>query len=236
MVRVAGLKRRIAAGLAVTAASGIMPRDLHDMILTRVREMVTDQARVFAEDVRPALAEEGIQIVAWEELTDEEVGRMATLMEERILPILTPLAVDPSHPFPYISGLSVNLAILLQNPVTGAKQFARVKLPTNVPRFIRLDETRFLPLEEVIGHNLDMLFSGMRILQWTTFRVTRNEDLEVEEDDAENILAAIERTPQPQDQTPSSWRWRPTSTSDAQPAYQELDISPRGVPAASRST
>lgn len=193
MVRVAGLKRRIAAGLAVTAASGIMPRDLHDMILTRVREMVTDQARVFAEDVRPALAEEGIQIVAWEELTDEEVGRMATLMEERILPILTPLAVDPSHPFPYISGLSVNLAILLQNPVTGAKQFARVKLPTNVPRFIRLDETRFLPLEEVIGHNLDMLFSGMRILQWTTFRVTRNEDLEVEEDDAENILAAIEK-------------------------------------------
>ncbi len=193
MVRVAGLKRRIAAGLAVPAASGIMPRDLHDLILQRVREMVTDQAKVFSDDVRPALAQEGIEILAWEELTEDEHERMAVLMEQRILPILTPLAVDPSHPFPYISGLSVNLAILLRNPVTGAKQFARVKLPTNVPRFIQLDETRFVPLEEVIGHHLDMLFSGMRILEWTTFRVTRNEDLEVEEDDAENILAAIEK-------------------------------------------
>lgn len=193
MVRVAGLKRRIAAGLAVPSASGILPRDLHDQILVRVREMVTDQAEVFAGDVRPALTAEGINILSWDELTDDELARMSVLMEERILPILTPLAVDPSHPFPYISGLSVNLAILLRNPVTGAKLFARVKLPTNVPRFIKLSETRFVPLEEVIGHHLNLLFSGMRVLQWTTFRVTRNEDLEVEEDDAENILAAIEK-------------------------------------------
>ncbi len=193
MVRVAGLKRRIAAGLAVPSASGILPRDLHDQILNRVREMVDEQARVFAEDVRPHLTDEGIDILAWDELTEDELARMAVLMEERILPILTPLAVDPSHPFPYISGLSVNLAILLRNPVTGINQFARVKLPTNVSRFIRLSETRFVPLEEVIGHHLNMLFSGMRVLQWTTFRVTRNEDLEVEEDDAENILAAIEK-------------------------------------------
>lgn len=193
MVRVAGLKRRIAAGLAVPSASGILPRDLHDQILVRVREMVTDQAAVFAGDVRPALTAEGINILSWDELTDDELARMSVLMEERILPILTPLAVDPSHPFPYISGLSVNLAILLRNPVTGATLFARVKLPTNVPRFIKLSETRFVPLEEVIGHHLNLLFSGMRVLQWTTFRVTRNEDLEVEEDDAENILAAIEK-------------------------------------------
>ena len=193
MVRVAGLKRRIAAGVAVPGASGIMPRDLHDAILNNVRDLVTEQARVFAEEVRPELAAHGIRILTWEDLTASERERMATLFDERILPILTPLAVDPSHPFPYISGLSVNLAVLLRNPTTGVRQFARVKLPMNLARFIDLGGSRFVPLEDVIGCHLDRLFTGMDIVQWTTFRVTRNEDLEVEEDDAENLLHALEK-------------------------------------------
>ena len=193
MVRVAGLKRRIAAGVAVPSASGMLPREMHDLMLHRIRELVDEQHRVFAEEVRPALAAEGIQILAWGELNADERERMARLFNDRIFPILTPLAVDPSHPFPYISGLSVNLAVLLRNPLTGARQFARVKLPTILSRFIRLGESRFVPLEDVIGHHLGVLFSGMHVLQWTAFRVTRNEDLEVEEDDAENILHALEK-------------------------------------------
>ena len=118
---------------------------------------------------------------------------MRTLFSERIFPILTPLAVDPSHPFPYIRGLSINLAVMLANPITDAEQFARVKVPSVLPRLVNLGEGRFLPLEEIISRHLDQLFTGMHVLQHTTFRVTRNEDLEVEEDDAENLLFALEK-------------------------------------------
>ena len=118
---------------------------------------------------------------------------MRTLFSERIFPILTPLAVDPSHPFPYIRGLSINLAVMLANPITGAEQFARVKVPSVLPRLVNLGAGRFLPLEEIISRHLDQLFTGMHVLQHTTFRVTRNEDLEVEEDDAENLLFALEK-------------------------------------------
>ena len=193
MVRVAGLKRRIAAGLAMPGTSGILPRDLHELILERVRELTDEQARVLTEDVLPALAAEGVRIVGWDDLTAAEHADMARLFEERIYPILTPLAVDPAHPFPYISGLSVNIAVLIRNPATGSRQFARIKVPTNVPRFTQLADGRFLPIEDIIGHQLDTLFSGMDVVAWTTFRVTRNQDLEVEEDDAENLLVALEK-------------------------------------------
>ncbi|MGA4668837.1 RNA degradosome polyphosphate kinase [Propionibacteriaceae bacterium Y1923] len=193
MVRVAGLKRRIDAGVGVPSVTGMMPRELHDAILARTRALVQEQSRVFQEDVRPALAAEGISILTWEELTASEKDEMRQLFSERIFPVLTPLAVDPSHPFPYISGLSLNMAVLVRNPVTGTKQFARVKVPALLDRFIRLGEGRFLPLEEVIRRHLGQLFAGMEVLQQTTFRVTRNEDLEVEEDDAENLLFALEK-------------------------------------------
>ncbi len=193
MVRVAGLKRRIAAELALPGASGILPRELHELILARVRELTDEQARVFTDEVRPALAEEGVRIVGWDDLTDAEHEAMAKLFEERIYPILTPLAVDPAHPFPYISGLSVNIAVLVRNPANGHRQFARIKVPTNVPRFTQLADDRYLPIEEIVGHQLGTLFGGMELLGWTTFRVTRNQDLEVEEDDAENILVALEK-------------------------------------------
>jgi len=193
MVRVAGLKRRIAAGVAVPGVSGLLPRDLHSAILGRTRELVEEQARLFAEDIRPALAREGIEILHWDELHPDERERMHVLFAERIFPVLTPLAVDPSHPFPYISGLSINLAVLVKNPETGVRQFARVKVPTVLPRFMQLGEGRFVPLEDVIARHLDQLFSGMQVVSHHVFRVTRNEDVEVEEDDAENLLLALEK-------------------------------------------
>lgn len=193
MVRVAGLKRRIAAGVAVPTVSGLLPNELHDAILQRTRELVAEQYRVFGDEVRPALARENIHILTWDELTAAEKDRMRTLFAERIFPILTPLAVDPSHPFPYISGLSVNLAVLLRNPQTGVRQFARVKVPNVLSRFLSLGGGRFVPLEVVIQRHLQQLFTGMQVLQSYTFRVTRNEDVEVEEDDAENLLFALEK-------------------------------------------
>ncbi|MFL6027441.1 MAG: RNA degradosome polyphosphate kinase [Friedmanniella sp.] len=193
MVRVAGLKRRIAAGVAVPTVSGMMPRDVHKAILNRTRELVVEQARIFNEEVRPELSAAGIEILRWEQLTPEERERMDELFAERIFPVLTPLAVDPSHPFPYISGLSINLAVLVKNPETGLRQFARVKVPSVLSRFLPLSEGRFVALEDVIAQHLDQLFSGMQVVQHHTFRVTRNEDVEVEEDDAENLLLALEK-------------------------------------------
>ena len=193
MVRVAGLKRRIQAGVAVTTITGARPGQLHASILQRTAELVAEQSRLFQQEIRPQLHTEGIEILTWDELTAAEKDRMRTLFGERIFPVLTPLAVDPSHPFPYISGLSVNLAVLLRNPATGASQFARVKVPTNLSRFVKLAEGRFVPLEEIISRHLGQLFAGMEVLDHATFRVTRNEDIEVEEDDAENLLYALEK-------------------------------------------
>jgi polyphosphate kinase len=193
MVRVAGLKRRIAAGVAVPTVSRMMPREVHSAILSRTRELMAEQARVFTEEVRPELAEQGIEILRWDQLTPDEKDRMDDLFAERIFPVLTPLAVDPSHPFPYISGLSINLAVLVKNPETGVRQFARVKVPTVLSRFIPLAEGRYVALEDVIARHLNQLFSGMQVVQHHTFRVTRNEDVEVEEDDAENLLLALEK-------------------------------------------
>ncbi len=193
MVRVAGLKRRIAAGVAVPTVSGMMPREVHSAILSRTRELVAEQARVFQEEVRPELAAQGIEILRWDQLTSDEKDRMDDLFAERIFPVLTPLAVDPSHPFPYISGLSINLAVLVRNPETGVRQFARVKVPAVLPRFIALAEGRYVALEDVIARHLNQLFSGMQVVGHHTFRVTRNEDVEVEEDDAENLLLALEK-------------------------------------------
>ncbi|RRD48628.1 RNA degradosome polyphosphate kinase [Arachnia propionica] len=193
MVRVAGLKRRIQAGVAVPTVTGAMPGELLTRILKRIKELVAEQSELFQNEIRPALKDNGIEILRWDQLTATEKDEMRSLFSERIFPVLTPLAVDPSHPFPYISGLTINLAVLLRNPRTGARQFARVKVPTNLSRFVRLSDGRFLPLEEVISRHLGQLFSGMEVLSHATFRVTRNEDIEVEEDDAENLLYALEK-------------------------------------------
>ncbi|GAA4374752.1 RNA degradosome polyphosphate kinase [Nocardioides caricicola] len=193
MVRVAGLKRRIAAGVAVRAASGLMPTEVLGLILGTTRGLVERQVHVFREEIVPALADAGIELVRWDDLDREEQKACKRLFKDRVFPVLTPLAVDPAHPFPYISGLSLNLAVLIRNPKTGKEHFARVKVPPIFSRFVPVGNQRFVPLEDVIGEHLKRLFPGMDVLEVHTFRVTRNEDLEVEEDDAENILAALEK-------------------------------------------
>jgi polyphosphate kinase len=193
MVRVAGLKRRIAAGVAVRAASGMLPRDVLATIWSTSRDLMERHGRTLREDILPELAKESIELLRWDELTDEERASTHELFGERVFPVLTPLAVDPAHPFPYISGLSLNLAVMVRNPVSGQEHFARVKVPPLFGRFLEVSEQRFVPLEDIIAAHLDQLFPGMEIVQHHAFRVTRNEDLEVEEDDAENLLQALER-------------------------------------------
>jgi polyphosphate kinase len=193
MVRVAGLKRRIATGLAVRAASGLQPREVLAAISAGASELMARHAACFRDEVMPALSKEGIDIVRWADLDDDERTQLRTLFNEHVFPVLTPLAVDPAHPFPYISGLSLNLAVVVRNPRTGQEHFARVKVPPSLPRLIAGGASRFVPLEDVIAAHLPQLFPGMEVLQHHTFRVTRNEDLEVEEDEAENLLKALER-------------------------------------------
>jgi polyphosphate kinase len=207
MVRVAGLKRRIATGLAVTAASGLEPREILARIRSRAHELQALHAKVFSSEVAPALAEQKIIIARWDQLDPTEQMRLHGFFRDQVFPVLTPLAVDPAHPFPYISGLSLNLAVVLRNPVTEKEHFARVKVPPLLPRFAAVDpdepppdaepgepvRARFVPLEDIIAVHLDQLFPGMEVLEHHTFRVTRNEDLEVEEDDAENLLQALEK-------------------------------------------
>ena len=210
MVRVAGLKRRIAAGFAVPSATGLSPTRLVEQLTANAHELMNRHADEFHDRLRPALAAEGITLVRHDDLEEPERGRLRKLFRSDIFPVLTPLAVDPAHPFPYISGLSLNLAVEIKDPDTGKDYFARVKVPETLPRFLSVDakgkasqvtdasvlsdEPRsFVPLEEVIGAHLDYLFPGMEVVDHYTFRVTRNEDVEVEEDDAENLLKAMER-------------------------------------------
>ena len=196
MVRVATLKRRIATGLALKGPTGEQPKEVLASVLAQVKSMVTDHAEFFRDDVAPKLLDEGIEIVDWEKLTTEEREHLDTLFADRVFPVLTPLSVDPSHPFPYISGLSLNLAILVKNPENGEDVFARVKVPPLLPRFVETlprGTGRFLPLEALIAEHLSDLFPGMEIVAHHSFRVTRNQDLEVEEDDSENLLHSLEQ-------------------------------------------
>ncbi|HYO86792.1 MAG TPA: RNA degradosome polyphosphate kinase [Dermatophilaceae bacterium] len=203
MVRVAGLKRRIATGLAVRSAAGLEPRELLERIFACTHRLMTAHARVFHDAVRPGLAAQGIHLISWAELSREERDRLGQWFRNQVFPVLTPLAVDPAHPFPYISGLSLNLAVVLVNTKTGTEHFARLKVPPVLPRLVKVsdpgspdgegDLARFVPLEEIIAAHLDRLFPGMEVREHYAFRVTRNEDLEVEEDDAENLLTALEK-------------------------------------------
>ncbi|WP_460599958.1 RNA degradosome polyphosphate kinase [Flexivirga lutea] len=202
MVRVAGLKRRIATGLAVRSASGLEPREVLDEISKAAHELMQVHAKMFQQHIRPALGDVGIRIVRPGEWTEDDRAHLNKLFRNRIYPVLTPLAVDPAHPFPYISGLSLNLAVVLINPKTGREHFARVKVPPLLPRLMALPaaededelyDARFVAIEDVMAEHLQYLFPGMEVREHFTFRVTRNEDLEVEEDDAENLLTALEK-------------------------------------------
>ena len=201
MVRVAGLKRRHEMGLSVRSADGLSPREQLRRIGERTQQIASRHARVFLDSVRPALADEGIVIVTWDDLDDAERAELSAYFNDQVFPVLTPLAVDPAHPFPFVSGLSLNLAITVKHPTDGGQHFARVKVPDNVDRFVELGEgtdsrkgiVRFLPMEELIAAFLPVLFPGMEIVEHHAFRITRNADFEVEEDRDEDLLQALER-------------------------------------------
>jgi polyphosphate kinase len=203
MVRVAGLKRRDEMGLSVRSADGLTPREQLARIGEQTQRIATRHARVFLDSVRPALAEEGIHIVTWADLDQAERDELSTYFTEQVFPVLTPLAVDPAHPFPFVSGLSLNLAVMVRQPEDGGQHFARVKVPNNVDRFVELENrgvsddgpqvVRYLPMEELIAAFLPELFPGMEIVERHAFRITRNADYEVEEDRDEDLLQALER-------------------------------------------
>jgi polyphosphate kinase len=194
MVRVAALQRRVAAGITARNKAGFTPKERLDRVSVIAQDLVARQTTLCAKTLLPELAKAGLRIVAWDDLEPSEVTRMRMLFTERIHPVLTPLAVDPAHPFPYISGLSLNLAVVVRDDSTEEEHFARIKVPPLLPRFVATDEqeSRFIPLETVIEANLDVVFPGMRVLETTSFRVTRNEDLEVDSE-AGNLLHALER-------------------------------------------
>ncbi|WP_117211845.1 RNA degradosome polyphosphate kinase [Allorhizocola rhizosphaerae] len=197
MVRVAGLHRRLQTGLPARGADQLPPRAQLELVAERAAALVARHAALFAEVIRPQLDASGIKILSWSELDRSEHERMRAYFHDRIFPVLTPLAVDPAHPFPYISGLSLNLAAVVRDPETGQELFARVKVPNNVPRFVTVGaegkNVRFLPIEEVIANQLHHLFSGMQVVEHHLFRVTRNADLEIDEERDEDLIEAMER-------------------------------------------
>jgi polyphosphate kinase len=197
MVRVAGLKRRLEMGLAVRSSDGHSVREILSMVTERSRELTTRHAHCFLTDIEPALAEQGIRIVRWEHLQLAKQTELSGYFHSKVFPVLTPLAVDPAHPFPYISGLSLNLAVLVREPDSDVHRFARIKVPNNVARFVVVrkdaEANEYLPIEDLIAAHLDTLFPGMLVVEHHLFRVTRNTDVEVEEDRDEDLLQALER-------------------------------------------
>ena len=203
MVRVAGLKRRIDTGIAVTAASGLSPRQQLRAISEQAHRLQDEHAHYMIDHILPDLAKEQIVLLSWDKLTAAEQERLSRYYRQQVFPVLTPLAVDPAHPFPYISGGSINLAVIVENPASGKSHFARVKIPGNLPRLVPVDDMTdeeskderygFIAMEKLIAAHLESLFPGMIIKEARSFRVTRNEDIDVEEDDAENLLNAMEK-------------------------------------------
>lgn len=193
MVRVAGLKRQAAAHLSTRSPDGLTPREQLEAIAEKIAPLVQRHSRLFAEAVAPALQAAGIELRRWKDLDDGQREDLDALFYERIFPVVTPLAVDPGHPFPYISNLSLNLAVQVRNPRDRRLHFARVKVPPVLPRFLELSGgSIFVPVEDVIAANLNELFPGMEIVDHRPFRVTRNADVELEDDEAEDLLQALE--------------------------------------------
>jgi polyphosphate kinase len=196
MVRVAGLKRRIITGLAVPTNVGRSAAEVLADISGEAHRLQLRHAAVWTDLVMPAMSEAGIDVVSYSALDEAEREKLYDYFQSQVFPVLMPLAVDPAHPFPYISGLSLNLAIRIRNARTGRQEFARLKVPPMLPRFVELPSNgktvRYLPLEDLISNHLDDLFPGMEILDHHAFRLTRNEDVVIEEDETENLIQALE--------------------------------------------
>ena len=193
MVRVAGVRRQVAAGFGKVGRDGVSPAELLDRIDERVREMVAEQARILEEEVLPELAEHGVRLLHMADLDASERLAVDAFFDSQVFPVLTPLAVDPGHPFPYISNLSLSLAVELREPETGIEHFARVKVPKSLPRWVPVRPLQYLPLEDLIGAHLGLLFPGMEITGYHAFRITRFSDLEIAPtEEPEDLLAMIE--------------------------------------------
>jgi polyphosphate kinase len=193
MVRVAGLMRRMAAGFPVEGNGVRLPGQVLENTLGLAGELTVRHARAFNDRIAGLLAGQGIEILRWKELSDAERDGLAGLFRQRIYPVLTPLVVDPAHPFPFISGLSLNLGVMIADSRTDVTMFARVKVPPLLPRFLAVSQYRFVPIEDVIAAHLGDLFGGLDVIEHHVFRVTRVRDLEVDEDITENLLQAMER-------------------------------------------
>ena len=196
MIRVASVKLKLESGATYTNVAGYSPASLLDEIMRKVHVLIERQTQCFYGELVPALAQANINFVHWENLTDVERKYLGDIFESQIFPVLTPLAVDPSHPFPYISGLSLSLAVIVKHPDTHEEFFARVKVPNVIPRYLPthgVHKNRFILVEEIIAAHLQELFPKMIIEDYYTFRLTRNEDLDIEEDDIENILETMEQ-------------------------------------------
>jgi len=195
MVRVAGLRRQLAANVTVSAPDGLSPQEQLDAISARVRELLAQQQRLIHEELLPELTERGVRLVSFEEeLSPSELKRLDEYFEKQVYPVLTPLAVDPGHPFPYISNLSLSLAVEVRDPDTHEDHFARVKVPRSLPRWVPFGRAnQFIPLEQLIGINLRSLFPGMEVRNWYAFRITRNSDIELlSSEEPDDLLATIE--------------------------------------------
>ena len=196
MIRVATLKRKLESGVTKSSTAGYTPAQLMTEIAKKTHELLQRQSVAFHDVILPHLATYGIELAAWSSLDEDEKTAINKVFHTKIFPVLTPLAVDPSHPFPYISGLSLNLAVVVKKPDTDEELFARVKVPSNLPRFVetgKAGKRRFVTLEEVIIANLHELFQGMEVKDHYTFRLTRNADLELEEEESEDLLASMEQ-------------------------------------------
>ena len=192
-VRVAGLKDQVDAGLRARSPDGMRPAEALAAIATRVTELVERQSRIFVDDVAPRLWDAGVRLSGWSSLDDDDRAYLTEVFDRQIFPVLTPLSVDPGHPFPYISNLSLNLIVRVGDPVSGEERVARVKVPPLLPRFVAMpDGERFVALEQIIAAHLGSLFPDMMIGEHYAFRVTRNADLALEEDEADDLLSAIE--------------------------------------------
>jgi polyphosphate kinase len=192
-IRVSGLREQLAAGVRGTSPDGMSPREQLDAIRARAQELVARQTHVFEKRVLPQLHADGVRITDWADLKKAQREELGKVFAERVFPVLTPLSVDPAHPFPYISDLSLNLAVVVRDPETGVRRFARVKVPPLLPRFVKLSGgRRFVPLEQVIAAHLERLFPGMKIVARHPFRVTRDADVDVEVDEADDLLKTLE--------------------------------------------
>ena len=192
-VRVAALHDQVAAGITTPTPDGRTPIEQLAAIADEVRAQIAIQEDIVANELRPMLEAEGITILPWNELTVDDKRYVIEIFQQRIFPVLTPLAVDPAHPFPYISNLAFSIAAMVRDPETGERRFARLKVPSVFPRLLALaDGQRFVPVEQVIAAHLHTLFIGMDIEEWAAFRITRNADLTVEDEEADDLLAAVE--------------------------------------------